>query len=169
MPLLSIVNSCADHFAIRSSCQSPWAPMMRGLALGHWRTTTHHQRPSYLFTLLGVHGTEAPRIIAIIPPADLHTVFTRWQIPNAAGVAQWLNLGQAGTCARTCRFLCGMETRATPPSVPAVTPATTTNAREVNLYQVINQADEDEVDILDQAAALPIATGLVVSRRKARS
>lgn len=38
-----------------------------------------------------------------------------------------------------------METRATPPSVPAFTPATTTNAREVNLYQVINQADEDEV------------------------
>ena len=94
--LLSIVNSCADHFAIRSSCQSPWAPMMRGLALGHWRTTTHHQRPSYLFSLLGVHGTEAPRIIAIIPPADLHTVFTRWQIPNVAGVATAPTVAQLG-------------------------------------------------------------------------
>ena len=57
----------------------------------------------------------------------------------------------SGIWARTCRFLCGMETRATPPSVPAVTPTTKTNARKVKLSQVINQADEDEVDILDQA------------------
>ena len=102
--LLSIVNSNADHFAIRSSCQSPWTPLMRRRPPSpRWRLW--HSEPALLgwqltkkdsFQFVGDRRHWGCRIIAIIPPADLHTVFTRWQIPNVAGVATAPTVAQLG-------------------------------------------------------------------------
>ena len=102
--LLSIVNSNADHFAIWSSCQSPWTPLMRRRPPSpRWRLW--HSEPALLgwqltkkdsFQFVGDRRHWGCRIIAIIPPADLHTVFTRWQIPNVAGVATAPTVAQLG-------------------------------------------------------------------------
>ena len=104
VPLLSIVSSNADHFAIRSSCQSPWTPLMR-LRPPSPRWRLWHSEPALLgwrltkkdsFQFVGNPRHWGCRIIAIIPPADLHTVFTRWQIPNVAGVATAPTVAQLG-------------------------------------------------------------------------
>ena len=107
-----------------------------------------------LFTLMGLTGTEHPRIVGIMPAADVATVITRWQLHNAAGedVAPTLSqLGQAGVFARTCRYVCDVaEAGSSVHPMPGPLPPapTTNNARRVKMSHVINQADEEEVDML---------------------
>ena len=94
---------------------------------------------------------------AFLPIGDVDAAIRRWQVPDAGGAATaptLTQLGQAGIFARTCRVVCGVSATATPPAgvMPAAPTATTSNARKVKMSHVINQADEEEVDILDQAA-----------------
>lgn len=104
-----------------------------------------------LFQLLGVHGAEPPRMIAVLPPPDVNATITQWRIPQAGGappVAPALaQLGQAGVFFRTCRFLCGQlpeQQVLAAPAPAAPTPAGTT--RRVKMSNVINQVDDEEVE-----------------------
>ncbi|CAK9014935.1 unnamed protein product [Durusdinium trenchii] len=112
-----------------------------------------------LFDLLGVDGSEPPRILALFPATDVSAVLARWQIPDphpattssAPTVAQ---AGQARLFVRTCRFVCGVETsaasaKAAPTAPPTPAPAA---GRRIKMAQVINQRDDQEIEPLDAPA-----------------
>ena len=108
-----------------------------------------------LFHLLGLTGNEHPRTVGILPATDVAAAIARWQIRNAAGEDEaptMTQLGQAGVFARTCRFVCGVPEAGAVTIQPGVGPQpaapSTSNARKVKMSQVINQADEEEVEMM---------------------
>eukprot|EP00435_Cladocopium_sp_Y103_P026048 s3225_g6.t1 len=110
-----------------------------------------------LFRLFGLHGAEPPRILGILPAADLESTARRWQIPapapQPATAPTMAQLGQVGVFLRTCRWLCNQLPEQQPqPASVAIPAASSASARKVKMSHVINQTDDEEVDTLDQAA-----------------
>ena len=115
-----------------------------------------------LFRLLGLHGAEPPRIVAVLPPADIQAVLATWMIPadappHAPAPPTIAQQGQVGIFLRTCRWKCSiLPAQLTPPAPPVTaTPAPaagSSGARKIKMAMVINQADDEEVDNLDQVA-----------------
>ena len=108
-----------------------------------------------LFHLLGLAGTEHPRIVGILPAADITAAIARWQLRTAGGTDEaptMTQLGQAGVFARTCRYVCGVPEVNAGTTQPAIGPQpaapTTNNGRKVKMSHVINQADEEEIDMM---------------------
>lgn len=107
-----------------------------------------------LFALLGVNGSEPPRILGVLPAADLDTTARQWRIPQTArapaAAPPIAQLGQARIFTRTCRNLCGQLPHhlapAAPPvaAPPAVAPPA---AKKIKPATVINQTDDSEVDV----------------------
>lgn len=109
-----------------------------------------------LFALLGLVGTEPPRILGVLPAADLDASIRQWRVPQAApnppAAPTIAQLGQAGVFARTCRYLCGLlPHQMTPAPMPAAPAATGTGAKKIKMATVINQTDDNEVEQLTPA------------------
>ena len=118
------------------------------------RDDVHTARGS-LFQLLGFHGAERPRFIGIMASLSLaqwtitpvHTPGAPAPPPVAPNFAQ---RSQAGVFARTCRVLTGTQvsTAVQPPPVPPA--PSTSGTKKITMSQVINQADDDEIEPMDQ-------------------
>ena len=104
-----------------------------------------------LFRLLGLHGAEHPRIVGIMDPAAFQQAVATWQIPQTSAAAtppSFAQLGQAGIFSRTCRHLVGLDAPTVQPTPPVPPPST----RKIKLSQVINQADDHEIEAMDSTA-----------------
>lgn len=111
-----------------------------------------------LFALIGVHGAEPPRVVAVLPTDDVQATINTWRIPQPAGapaIAPTLaQLGQVGIFFRTCRYLCGRLPEQIQAAIPmaAAAPAAGPSPRKVKMNNVINQLDDEEVENMDANA-----------------
>ena len=109
-----------------------------------------------LFSLLGLHGAEPPRTLALISDSDFQAVIQTWTVPRpppAAAIPPTMaQLGQAGVFHRTCRYLCGtLPSQLAPVTATPSPPAAGSSTRKVKMSHVINQVDEEEVDSMSAA------------------
>ena len=95
-----------------------------------------------LFRLLGLHGAEPPRIVAVLPPADIETVLSTWMIPaetppHTPAPPTIAQQGQVGIFLRTCRWKCCILPPQLTPQAPPVSatpaPAASSGARAVHV------------------------------------
>ena len=109
--------------------------------------------------LLGSDGSDHPRIFALIAEPDFAKLLEKWKVPVMTGGALSLQdptprqSGQGALVGRTCRVVVGLGSGQASPGPAASPPAPVqVPKRKVKLSTIINQTDDLEVDILDDAA-----------------
>ena len=108
-----------------------------------------------LFSLLGLDGSEHPRIVGISSEDDYKAMLNQWQLGDPPAIAPtFAQRCQGGLFGRTCRLIAG--TTQTIPAQAATNaaiaaPTSSSGKRKIKMATVINQADDNEVDVLDGA------------------
>ena len=110
--------------------------------------------------LLGTDGSAHPRSLALVSEDDFKALIAQWKVPMptpTGGVRpaapSVIQLGQGALLGRTCRVVSGVYKLSPPnPVAPPAAPSSSSDTRKVKLSSVINQSDDLEVAILDDAA-----------------
>ena len=107
-----------------------------------------------LFTLLGLDGSEHPRIVGISTDADFTDLLNQWRLGDPPATRpSFAQRCQGGLFGRTCRLIAGTtQTIAVQNATAAATAtpsASSNNKRKIKMATVINQADDNEIEVLD--------------------
>ena len=109
--------------------------------------------------LLGSDGSDHPRIFALIAEPDFLKLLEQWKVPVMTAGSLSLQdptprqFGQGALVGRTCRVVVGLGSGQASPGPTSPPPAAMqAPKRRVKLSTIINQTDDLEVDILDDAA-----------------
>ena len=115
--------------------------------------------------MLGLDGSEHPRLVGSAHQSDFDAALAQWKLGHDSSVDPTFALSsQGGLFGRTCRFVAGTLPTSSAWVAPTAPSLSSAPKRKVKLSTVINQADDNEVEMLDQVRVTAIA--VTAKRRK---